>query len=821
MKNIKKILLLISILLSFSTGVVNANEERNVNLTIRDQNIILFQNSVPLRPSGDIEINGHALNANSVLSVLNDADTLSENFSITDLTYYESYGSFYVKCINSKCDNWQYTVNSNYSSIGMDKNILSGGENVYLYFGPQYRTTLSSSSINTGDSITVKTEDYNYQDNTWIKRSGVTVGITQPNPNDAWTPIEVKTQAVDENGNAFFSELAEGVYNVGIKEDYYFPTETLTVTKKITDINLMIRSGSSIIFSGIIPLNTSPLISLNDSNGIPREINGKSVLSLLSDTDISSSLFSISNLEYYDSFGSLYLKCITSESVGEKCDNWQYTVNDTYSSVGMDKNILSGGENVYLYFGSQYRTRLSSNTINTTDSLTATAEEYNYQDDTWKKRTGISIGITKTNPDNPWSPLEIKMQAVNENGITVFTSLVSGSYKVGVKEDYYFPAEELTVNNLVIATGGGSYSAPSSTVKKEIKPIVKKNKFDLKKAIDFIISKQKENGSFGESLYTDWVAISLMSADDKYVETSSIIKIIKHLGEFKLQEMSLTDAERHAMALMSLGLNPYNTNGENYIKKITESFDGKQFGDADQDNDDIFALIVLTNAGFSEKDKMIEDSIFFILSKQKQNGSWNESVDMTGAAITALSNYKENINVSSALQKAKNFLKEKQKDDGGWGNVSSTSWAIGGILGLLEKPENWIKNENSPLDYLGKNQDAGGGIKKLSEEESDESKIWETSYAITALSLKTWNQIMQKFEKIGEKEQIQKTIETKKDIQKEKVVEKKIKENIEKKNTKTIEKEVLQEKITKEENKEKNIPKRNWFLGVLSILFNL
>ena len=47
------------------------------------------------------------------------------------------------------------------------------------------------------------------------------------------------------------------------------------------------------------------------------------------------------------------------------------------------------------------------------------------------------------------------------------------------------------------------------------------------------------------------------------------------------------------MALMSLGLDPYNTNGENYINKIISGFDRKQFGDASVDNDDIFALITL------------------------------------------------------------------------------------------------------------------------------------------------------------------------------------------------------------------------------------
>ena len=91
------------------------------------------------------------------------------------------------------------------------------------------------------------------------------------------------------------------------------------------------------------------------------------------------------------------------------------------------------------------------------------------------------------------------------------------------------------------------------------------------------------------------------------------------------------------MALMSLGVNPYNVNGKNYVQKIISSFDGKQFGNPNEDNDDIFALIVLQNAGYSKDKKIIQDTIDFILSKQKENGSWNNSIDITGAAIQSIS----------------------------------------------------------------------------------------------------------------------------------------------------------------------------------------
>ncbi|MFA6586066.1 MAG: prenyltransferase/squalene oxidase repeat-containing protein [Candidatus Paceibacterota bacterium] len=309
------------------------------------------------------------------------------------------------------------------------------------------------------------------------------------------------------------------------------------------------------------------------------------------------------------------------------------------------------------------------------------------------------------------------------------------------------PTPEPTPEPIVIHRGGGrpTFSAPT--------PPPEKIKFDLKKATDFIFSQQKEDGSFGENLYTDWASLAIAS-DISYPEQK--IKLTKYLSENNLPDSSLiTDYERHSMSLMALGINPYNVNNENYIKKILDSYDGKQFGNVEEDNDDIFALIVLQNAGYTKEDNIIKDTVTYIISKQKENGSWNDNVDMTGAVIQTLAffnNEKDPLptsplagggEISNALIKAKEFLKQNQKDDGGFGNVSSTAWAIGGITALSEKPEDWTKNNNTPLDYLGAKQDTDGGIKNT----DLQSKIWETSYVIAALSQKTWNQIMQKFEK--------------------------------------------------------------------------
>ncbi len=269
--------------------------------------------------------------------------------------------------------------------------------------------------------------------------------------------------------------------------------------------------------------------------------------------------------------------------------------------------------------------------------------------------------------------------------------------------------------------GGGNYVAPKIT-------------FDLQKATNFLISKQKTNGSFEVDLYTDWTAIAL--ASNQNTPKTNLDQLIKYFSTETFSSTLLTDYERHAIALMSLNLNPYNLNGENFIKKIIDNFDGTQFGDKEKDNDDIFALIVLQNAGYTENDKIISNTINFILSKQQKDGSWDENTDLTGAGIEALSTFQNDENVKKALENAENYLKKNQKTDGSWGNVSSTAWAEEGLKSLDEKVS------DATLEYLGENQDTDGGIKDT----DTNNKLWETAYVVTSLSTKTWTEIMQKFE---------------------------------------------------------------------------
>jgi hypothetical protein len=106
--------------------------------------------------------------------------------------------------------------------------------------------------------------------------------------------------------------------------------------------------------------------------------------------------------------------------------------------------------------------------------------------------------------------------------------------------------------------------------------------------------------------------------------------------------------------------------------------------------------------------------------------------------VQALARFSSVSGVAGATDKASTYLQNAQQNDGGWGNVYSTSWAMQAstTLGLA-----WSKNGKTGLDYLATIQTIDGGV--LSLNETLQNRIWATSYAIPAALGLSWSTIMQ------------------------------------------------------------------------------
>jgi len=256
-------------------------------------------------------------------------------------------------------------------------------------------------------------------------------------------------------------------------------------------------------------------------------------------------------------------------------------------------------------------------------------------------------------------------------------------------------------------------------------------------AFSFLGSLQGSDGSW-DDLVTDWAAFAYAVPGAPSAQKSLLTRYLKSAS---VQVSSVTDAERHALALMALGINPYTGTGTDYISPIVSTFDGSQIGDPKNWRDDIFGIIALTHAGYRANDPIIQKAAASVISQQRADDSWGD-VDTTAAAIQALMKAGTG---SDAIARGEAYLKSMQQSDGGFLNISSTAWAIQGILALGESPSSWTKGSNTPLSYLGDQQKDDGS---LSSTEIDiNRRAWEVTFAIPAAKQLTWDKLMSSFSK--------------------------------------------------------------------------
>ena len=260
-------------------------------------------------------------------------------------------------------------------------------------------------------------------------------------------------------------------------------------------------------------------------------------------------------------------------------------------------------------------------------------------------------------------------------------------------------------------------------------------------ALAYLVSKQGEDGSFDPPFLSDWVAIAFAAADPGDAK----VKLREYLHATTPTLSSVTDYERHAMALEALNLNPYSDTSIDYITPIVNAFDGTQIGDASLDNDDIFALFPLLAAGYGMNDIIIQKTTAFILSRQGQDGSWDGNVDLTAAAIQALIPVRRLPDVSLALIRAEGYLRKEQPKNGDPGSSFSTSWARQAISALSWTPSGWTQNLFTKKDHLAELQQPDGGVEP--ESSGAQTRVWATAYAIPAALGKSWPALLTSFTK--------------------------------------------------------------------------
>ena len=512
-------------------------------------------------------------------------------------------------------------------------------------------------------------------------------------------------------------------------------------------IQLTVRAGDTVATSSLVTMVLTATSTNITPSGTttPITTSATSVLAALELLAASSTEFSITDLQYYASYGAFYLNCLSipSSSSGQApasstplCGQWQYSVNGVTPSVGMDSYQLHDHDTVFIYFGYPRQVVLDTTPIITHTPFTVTAESYVPATNSHVPAPGLVVGVTQPNPADPFSPIIIATTTSDASGQATFTLSTSSDYAVGLAADYYTPATSFTVTDAPTSTststpptsaptptGGGGSPAPQP---------------GAASALTYLLSQQKPDGSFTGTFIDDWVALALASMGSNSSPQAASLK--KYLDSAPLA--SVTDYERRAMALEALGANP---NDSGAIRPIIDSFDGTQIGDPTSVNDDIFALFPLTHAGYTANDPLIAKEVAYILSQQSPNGSW-VSIDLTAAAVQALAPVTALTGVTDSLSKAKIYLHSQETGSGCISNAYATSWTLQAITALSETPAQWqSSNGITPLACLATYQQTDGGFEPTTT--AIPTRIWSTAYAILGLQGTPWSAVLQNFPK--------------------------------------------------------------------------
>ncbi|MCW1930412.1 MAG: terpene cyclase/mutase family protein [Candidatus Kerfeldbacteria bacterium] len=265
------------------------------------------------------------------------------------------------------------------------------------------------------------------------------------------------------------------------------------------------------------------------------------------------------------------------------------------------------------------------------------------------------------------------------------------------------------------------------------------------------------DGKVGESrATTEWAVQAIAQARALYgndvIDDTTFQSMVDRVVAYHpkaSQTNAASEISRHILALVSLGLDPRNSDGIDFVRRLKNTMSDRQFGDASLCNDDIFAGLALVAAGEKFSSKPLRRAMKASLTCQNEDGGFGygvnstSDVDTTAAWLMLAGEFKghkakHQIELTDPRKSAFNFMKRGQHPDGGWGysldaasNSSTTAWAVIGYDAHDITADQRVKNNQSGIDFITGLQGNKGGVQY--NEEKDASNIaLNTAYAMMA-----------------------------------------------------------------------------------------
>jgi len=254
-------------------------------------------------------------------------------------------------------------------------------------------------------------------------------------------------------------------------------------------------------------------------------------------------------------------------------------------------------------------------------------------------------------------------------------------------------------------------------------------------AVDYLRSRQSADGGIGGFSASSWVAMAIASAGEDPHDWGDLVAYLReNVG--RIDEDIATDWERQLLAIVACNENPRDFGDIDYLAKVESFYDGVQIGSSANLYDDFFGILALVSGGIDEQSSIAQNVKAYIKEKQNENGGWGD-VDSTAAAIMALITAGEYSN-SDCIIGALSYMKTTQLETGGfqsWGtaNAASTAWAVNAIVATGGDPTTveWKNSGNSPIDFLLSLQQENGCFNWAINQNVNPE--WMTSYVIPAL----------------------------------------------------------------------------------------
>jgi len=241
----------------------------------------------------------------------------------------------------------------------------------------------------------------------------------------------------------------------------------------------------------------------------------------------------------------------------------------------------------------------------------------------------------------------------------------------------------------------------------------------ISETASYITTKVKEPkiGSIGGEWAILGLARSEVQVDKNYYDC-----YYKYLEQYLkesngvLHKRKYTEYSRVILAVTAIGKNPCNVGGYNLLTAL---------GDFEKTvwqgiNGPVWALIALDSGSYSipeNKDAKVQATremyLDYILERQNLDGGWSllenspSEIDITAMALQALSNYRHIEKVNITVEKALEFLKNSQNENGGFSSLGSETCESSAqvltalcMLGIDYNSQEFTKNGKSVLDDI-------------------------------------------------------------------------------------------------------------------------